>query len=30
MDAVYILATIAFFALATAYVFGCERLRSSR
>ena len=30
MDAAYILATIAFFALATVYVHGCERLRQSR
>jgi len=27
MDVVYIVLTVAFFALAVAYVYGCEKLR---
>jgi hypothetical protein len=27
LDVLFALITVAFFALATAYVFGCERLR---
>lgn len=29
LDAIFVLATLTFFALATAYTAGCERLRRS-
>ena len=27
LDAIFVVVTLAFFALATAYTYGCERLR---
>jgi len=29
LDAIFVVISVAFFALATAYTYGCERLRKS-